>query len=110
MVEQIRGWTDEQLAQALKNVGVSMDCGTCMEVFSTGSSSGHPHSCGDKPVPPLRRFILGNEGWWIPLGEDNRSYPSHRHDAEAMLHGLNPGVVIGIWAPGDNTAYEPEEA
>ncbi len=48
MIDQIREWTDEQLAQALSNVGVSVECGTCMEIFCTGSSSGHPHDCGIK--------------------------------------------------------------
>ena len=58
---------------------------------------------------PLRRFVLTKEGWWCPLADDGRAYLAMKHDAEAMLHGLNPGVVVGIWAPGDNTAYEPEE-
>lgn len=119
MIDQIRKWTDEQLAQALRNVGVSVECGTCMEIFCTGSSSENPHDCEIKPntpivlqdsqSKPLRRFIRSREGFWVPLGDDGRSYPAHMHDAEAVLHGFKPGVIIAIYPPIDGPAYESEE-
>jgi hypothetical protein len=56
---------------------------------------------------PLRQFILNEEGWWVPLGDDGRSYPSHRHDAEAVLNGMMPGVVVAIYPPGEGPKAPP---
>ena len=61
---------------------------------------------------PLRRFVLHKvelgETTWFPLSESGLPYPNHKHDAEAVLYGLKPGVIVAIYPPKEGTAYESE--
>lgn len=42
---RIFGLTETELGEALKRIGVDMDCGACAEAFITGDSI-HAHTCG----------------------------------------------------------------
>lgn len=62
---------------------------------------------------PLRRFVLHKvelgEATWLPLSDSGLPFPNHKHDSEAVLYGLKPGVIVAIYPPSEGTAYESNE-
>jgi len=52
----MKNFTDEEVVQILKNVGVDVDCGACMEVAFTGTTT-NTHTCEPKRPPYVPHLV-----------------------------------------------------
>lgn len=99
--------SDDQLAIALKNVGVDISCAVCASIFYTGSSSPAPHTC---QLQALRvSAALANKDFcgskkWICA-----SIPSSEGPADALIRVSRSGRLELQWCEDVADSWESLE-
>jgi hypothetical protein len=96
-------WSDEEVCQILRNVGVDTECGACMCQAFTGSN-GYEHTCGKESGITITSVEPERCGARAGLGFYTCELPKG-HDGNHIAHGL---IAECEWTNPGQTRYSDD--